>query len=132
MALRSLLGAIFLLPGVALAGCTATTASSCTGKCLWNFVASCCYEKGEANCANSVAFIATKPQIDSTNKIGIAMPGSEATATLKEVPLEAADAPAFGPTSMGGQSHMLMSGVGITDGTIGGALPSALRMRRRR
>ena len=32
--------------------------SACVGNCVWNFVASCCYEKGE-NFAVSLSYIAT-------------------------------------------------------------------------
>ena len=122
---------ILRLPGGAHAGCTATTEKSCAGGCEWNFVASCCYEKGEANCAVSTSYIATKPEIDTSTKVGIDTPGSEASVTLKEVPLEPVAPPAFGSTSMGGQSNMVAGG-GLTNGMLGGQLPGSRRRRRLR
>ena len=114
----------------ARSGCTATTEKACVGGCEWNFVASCCYEKGQANCAVSTSYIATKPAIDASAKVGIDTPGSEASATLKEVPLEPVGPPAFGPTSMGGQSNMVAGG-GLTNGLISGHLPGSRRRRLR-
>ena len=118
------------LAGGALAACTATTESACVGNCVWNFVASCCYEKGEANCAVSLSYIATEPSLDTSTKVGIPSPGSEASATLKDVPLEPGTPPAFGPTSMGGQSHLVPGG-GLANGMLGGQLPGSTRRRLR-
>jgi len=122
---------LLLCPHKARSDCTATTEEACVGGCEWNFVGSCCYEKGEANCAVSTSYIATKPAIDTSTKVGIDTPGSEASATLKEVPLESVGPPAFGPTSMGGQSHMVAGG-GLTNGMLGGQLPGSSRRRRLR
>ena len=111
-------------------GCAGhTSQSSCSGSCVWNFVSSCCYEKGGPNCAISTSYISTRPEIDRSHKVGIDSPGSEATSTLNEVPLAPVEPPKFGPTSMGGQSNMLM-GNGITNGIMGGTLPGVNRLRR--
>jgi hypothetical protein len=85
-----------------MGGCIEKSDSkTCVGSCLWNFVGQCCYDKGKANCYNSLAYVNTKPSIDSTQTIGIPGPdGSSETATgsITQIPMENNPPPAIVPT----------------------------------